>query len=481
MIKTINNLNKKEIPHKAEAAEEMIKEIFHYNRDMEMQCFNTRHGKALVVSIDGLSNKDLIDRDIIRPLKSEKFDGNIKAAITAIFKEEDNMLEVIGEISKGNVAIFYDNYKNAIIVDFKQWLARAVEQPDAEAVTRGPKEGFNENFRTNTAMIRRKVKSPDLIFENHELGKQTKTAIAIIYIKGIVNKQVLKQVRKKIKQINIDSILETGHIEQLLDDNTFSPISGMGLTQKPDILANKILEGRVAILCDGTPHVLIIPELFIENLQTADDYYNRVLYVAFSRLVRLLALFTTVILPGLLIAVFTFDQQMIPAIFLNNLIASTQKTPLPTGAEIMLLVFLFELLRESGTRLPRTVGNAVSIVGALIIGEAAVSAGLVSAPAVIIVALMAVSGFVLPSLNEFIIFYRFIFIILGGSMGLVGLACGYVLMIIQLSSTESFGIPILSSFNKEDLKDSVVRFPLKLIRFRPKSIAKDNVKKADMA
>lgn len=477
---TYNNPRLIEIPEKTPEAEKIIKEIFNNSNDVELQSFKTKHGNALVAYIDGMSNKDLVNRDIIYPLKSQYFNGNIHSTIKAIYFEVEKLSQVIDEILKGNTAILYDNLKKALIVDFKYFEVRGVETPEAEAVIRGPKEGFNENFRTNTALIRRKVKTPDLIFENYYLGRQSKTAVALVYIKGIVNREVLKRLRKKINEINIDHILDVGQIEQLIDKNKFSPISGIGMTQKPDIVANKIIEGRIAILCDGTPHVLLIPELFVENLHNADDNYNRVVLTNILRMLRLFGLFISVLLPGLSIAVFTFDQEMIPSVFLNTLIASTEKTPLPTGAEIFFLILMFELLRESGTRLPRTVGNAISIVGALIIGEAAVSAGIVSAPAVIIVALMAVTSFILPNLMEFVIIYRFLFLILGGFIGLIGIASGLMLMLIQLCSIESFGVPILSFFSKEDLKNSFIIFPLKKLKYRPQAIAKDNVKRIDM-
>jgi spore germination protein KA len=245
----------------------------------------------------------------------------------------------------------------------------------------------------------------------------------------------------------------------------------------PDIAAGRILEGRVGIMCDGTPHFLTIPELFIENIHTAEDYYNRVIITAFLRFLRILGLFISVMLPGLAIAVMTFNHEMMPPVFLVNLISSMEKTPLPAGAEIFLLMIMFELLRESGTRLPKTIGSAISIVGALIIGEAAVNAGIVSAPTVIIVALTAVSSFILPNLTEFIIYYRFLFIILGGSMGLIGIGSGIMLLLTQLCSLESFGVPIFASFSGSDLKDSVIKLPIKFLKYRPYAIAKDNVKR----
>lgn len=473
----IENINRQDIPLKAEECEMLLREIFHNSSDLELQSFDTVKGKAMVVFIDGLSNKDLVDRDIIRPLKSEAFEGNIQTAIKTIYKEVSDIPSCVDEILKGNTAVFCDGSKKICISDLKQWEMRSVETPDAEAVTRGPREGFNENYRTNTSLLRRKIRTPDLVFENYTLGRQTKTAVALVYINGIVNKKVLNELRKKLLEIDTDAILESGQIEQYIDKNVFCTVSGIGLTQKPDIAAKKILEGRVAVLCDGTPHVLTIPELFIENIQTADDYYNRPAFTSILRLLRIVGLFISILLPGLSVAVMTFDQEMMPSVFLYNVISSTEKTPLPVGAEMFFLMLMFELLRESGTRLPRTIGSAISIVGALIIGDSAVNAGIVGAPAVIIIALTAVSSFILPNLAEFVIVYKLFFLILGGTMGLIGIGAGIIIMLVQLCSTESFGVPIMSFFEKSDLKDTFIRFPLKNMKYRPLAIAKDNVKR----
>lgn len=470
----------KEIPYDAYEAEKAIKETFHNSGDLEIQVLATRHDNILIAFIDGMCDRDLVNRDLITHIKSEKYDGKFFWAIKSVYQEVNDYYSLIKNILDGNAVIISQNNKTAITVDFKSFEKRAINIPDAEEVLRGPKEGFNENYRTITSLIRRKLKTPDLIFDQYVLGKQSRTFIALVYIEGIVNKDVLSEVKKRIEKINIDRILESGHIEQLIDENTLLPISGIGVTQKPDIVAVRLLEGRVAIICDGTPHVLTIPDLFVDNIHTADDYYNRPIFASFLRLLRVFGLFISVMLPGLAVAVLTYDQQMIPSVFLSSIIAATEVTPLPAAAEAFLLILMFELLRESGTRLPRMVGNAISIVGALIIGEAAVSAGIVSAPFVIIIALMAVCSFILPNLLEFIVFYRLMFLLLGGTMGLIGVGSGIVIMLVQLSSTYSFGVPILSSLKREDLKDTVLRWPLKKLKYRPMSIAKDNVKRLDM-
>lgn len=465
------------VPSSITQCQELVKRLLGNSSDIVIQIFQTREEKAMIVYIDGLVNKDLMDRDIISPLKSKEFDGDMELAIKSHYKQATDLSTTIGEVLQGNTALFYEGSKKVCLIDIKQWDKRSVETPDTESVIRGPREGFTESIRTNTALLRRKLRTPKLMIENITIGRQGNTPVGIAYIEGIVNQDVLKEVKARLSQIDTDAVFESGSIEQYICKHRFSPVSGMGSTQKPDVAAAGILEGRVALFCDGTPHVLTIPELFVENLQTSEDYYNRILLATALRILRAIGLFITIMLPGLSAAIITFSQEMMPSVFLNSLIASTQKTPLPAGAEIFFLILMFELLKEAGTRLPKTIGSAITIVGALIIGDAAVNAGIVSAPAVIIVALTAVSGFIVPTLPEYILIYRMVFLFLGGTMGLIGIGTGVVIMLTQLVSTESFGVPILSSFSKNELKDIIVRFPLRSMKYRPASIAKDNVRR----
>ena len=444
---------------------------------MVIEPFETPRDNAMVVYIDGLVDKSFIHRDVMQPLKSKEFDGDVSMALKATFKECTDIPDVTQEVLRGNVACFYGKSEIARILEFRKFEMRSVEEPNAEAVIRGPKEGFTESIRTNTSLIRRKIKTPDLKAENYTFGRQSNTTVILMYIDGIANQDVLREIKRRLSAIDVGIILETGQIEQYIDENTFSPISGIGLTQKPDVAAQRITEGRVVILCDGTPHALTIPELFIENLHTADDYYNRPLYASMMRILRCIGLLFTVMLPGLSVAIITYHQEMIPSAFLTNIIRTTQKTPMPAAIEVLVLTIMFELLREAGTRLPKAVGSAITIVGSLIIGDAAVNAGIVSAPIVIIVALTAVTGFMVPSLAEYTLVYRSLFWLFGSTMGLIGIGSAMVIMLTQLASTDSFGIPILASFSSPGRKDGVIRFPLWSIKYRSAAIVKENVRK----
>lgn len=466
---------KSEFPKDIKVCEQLVKDLFHSSSDIIIHPFMTVMGMAMVVYVDGMSDKNLMDRDIVGPLKAPDFTGDIHETIRATqVAEVTEVKKFIKDVLDGNTAIFIEGSAIAFTVDFKSFPMRGVETPDSEAVLRGPKEGFTEAIRPNTALLRRKLKTPNLVIENLSLGKQTNTLVGIAYIEGIVNKEVLEEVKKRISKIDTDAVLESGYIEQYIEDKTISPIPTIGSTQKPDIVAAKILEGRVAIFCDGTPHVLTIPQLFIENIQISEDYYNRFTYSVALRILRIIALFLTMLLPGFFVAITTYNQEMIPTVFMVTLMAASSKVPLPAGAETFFLMLMFELLKESGTRLPRPIGSAISIVGALIIGEAAVNAGIVGAPAVIVIALTAVTSFVNPNLNEFTLVYKFFFLFLGGTFGILGIGTGLMIMVTQIASTTSYGIPILSSFSKEELKDTIIRFPLQTMKLRPASITKTN-------
>lgn len=467
------------IPDTIEECEKRVRALFGKSSDVTVTVVNTQLEKAMIVCVDGLVSTDLVDRDIIGPLRSKSFSGSVRDCVNATqVKEITDFNGYISEVLDGNVAIFYSGWNKILIADLKFHAKRSVEPPDSEGTIRGPKEGFSETLRVNTSLLRRKLRTPNLIMEHMRLGKQSGTMIVLAYLKDIVNKDALKEVKRRLNSIDIDSILESGYLEQFIEDRPFSPISTVGLTQKPDKAAAMILEGRIAIICDGTPHVMTVPSLFIENLHVSEDHYNRYLISTFLRLLRFAALIISILLPGIFVSMVTYNQEMVPIVFLMTLVAQRENIPFPTSIEVLLLLIMFQLLKESGTRLPRAVGSAISIVGALIIGDAAVNAGIVGAPTVIIIALTAVADLVISSLNEFMTIYRFIFLFLGSTMGLIGIAAGLVFMIAHLASTESFGVPVLaSSTTKSSLKDSIVKFPIMCMFFRPSVLVGKNVRR----
>lgn len=467
----------KKIPSTPIRFEKMLNEVLGKSFDAVISRFATVQEEVVIAFLDGMTNKDLIDRDVIKPLKAKDFNGDINLTLSIVFETEPSFEKVLKHILDGNVVMYY--LKTVYVMDLKQFDKRGVETPHGEEVTRGPKEGFTESILTNVSMLRRKLKTTNLIYEKLVIGKQSNTIVAIAYLDNIVNREVLDKVRRKLQSINTDAILESGYLEQYIEENPISVVSGIGLTQKPDVAAARILEGRVAVFCDGTPHILTIPELFIETIHTPEEHYNRTIQANFTRALKLFALGLSVLLPGLSVSIITFNQELLPFTFLISFVQSTMGTPLPAAAELFFLALMFELLKEAGLRMPKIIGSSITIVGALILGETAVRAGIVGAPSVIIIAISSVASLATTNLNEFSTLYSFFFLFLGSVMGIIGIVAGLMIMLTQLISKESFGIPILSSFSKEEMKDSLFRFPLKAIKYRPQSIVKNNIVRND--
>lgn len=439
--------------------------------------------------MNSLADKNIINSNIIKPLVI----GNKDSETTNITLEEitENYLysSEIGEVNfietcidsilSGDSVIFIEGEERAILIGSKGFELRAIESPDTEVTIRGSKEGFTESLKTNISLIRRIIKNPNLVFESIKLGKQTNTEICISYIEDIVNKDILKTVKKRIKKIDIDAILESGYIESFIEDSTFSFFPTVGNSEKPDKVASKLLEGRVAIITDGTPFVLTVPYLFIESLQVSDDYYSRAPFFMIIRIFRLSALILTIILPALYVATVNFHKGFIPFKLLLSISASREGIPFSPFIESILMLIAFEFLKEAGLRMPRPSGQAVSIVGALILGEASVRAGFVSDPLIIVVALTAITSYLALPLSFSMPIIRFIFLVAANIIGFLGIIFVLFLFLISLCSLKSFGIPYLSPFSPligDDLKDSLIKVPLWKMFTRPKSLIKNTDK-----
>lgn len=447
---------------------------FNNSIDVTFYEFETLSGiQALVVYIEEIVKKETLDRDVINPFileagkkgitKLNSFDTFKKLLPTANIKEVTELSKVITNITEGDTLILIDGITFAVSISCRGWEKRGIDEPASEMVVRGPKEGFIESINVNRSLIRRKIKNENLVFEQLSIGTQTNTQVNIAYIDGIVSTNVLSEVRSRLSKIKIDAVLDSGYLEEFIEDSHISPISTIGNTQKPDIVASKILEGRVAILCDGSPQVLTVPHLFIESIQSSEDYYNRPYIASSLRILRFISIFISIFLPAFYVALETFHQEMIPSVFLITMAGASTGIPFPAFLEALLMVFAFELLKESGTRMPKALGSAVSIVGALVLGDAAVKAGIVSADLIVVIAITAVASFIVSSLNEVITLYRFILLILAGVMGLYGITAGAFVMLIHATSLRSFGVPYLSPIapvKREGLKDFIIRFPL---------------------
>ncbi len=450
--------------------------------------------KAALIFLDGMANLTLINDNIIKPLMydSHFFRTGETPELTSMDKLRDRLLsvgdvktintfnEVIKASLEGDAVLLVDGFDKAVDISAKGWERRAVSEPNTETVIRGPREGFTENLRTNTAMIRRKIQNQSLKIRTVVIGKRSHTQVNILYINGIVNPELVREVERRLKNIDTDVVLAAGYLEQYIEDAPYSVFQTVWYSEKPDAIAGKLMEGRVAIIVDGTPFVLSVPMLFMENFQTSEDYAIRSYYATVLRILRLSTFMISMFAPALYVAFTTFHQELIPTSLLFTMAAASEGVPFPAAVEVSIMMFTFEILREAGIRMPRPVGQAISIVGALVMGEAAVQAGLVGAPVVIVVAITAVSSFVIPLVSDAISLTRWFLILLAATMGSFGITLGTLVILIHLASLKSFGTNYLAPFapfQSRDLKDTAVRAHLWTMRTRPISLKPQDLKR----
>jgi len=483
------------IPETVEEIKARLSEIFSGCSDFlhrEISCGKNGLIRILVAYIDGYVDKKVLNQDVIQPVLEflSKVELNEGSSVYELLKEcvivnndikaANDMQQAVDGIISGDALLFIDGEEKALVIGVKAPQGRQVEEPDTDTSIRGSREGFVENLLTNTILIRKRIKNPNLKLEMMRLGKQTKTDICICYIKGIANEKIVSEVRERLRKIKTDSILESGIIEQYISDRRISLFPTVGNTEKCDKLVAKLLEGRVAILCDGTPYVLTVPYLFIESIQAPDDYYDHSYFATFMRLLRLIALLVSNILPGMYVALVSFHHPVIPFKLMITLAASRQGIPFSPFTEAILMIVAFEFLREAGVRMPKSIGQALSIVGAIVLGEASVAAGIASNLMVIIVAITAICSFIVPPLIRATMLLRFVFLAAANFMGFLGISLVAVSVFIHLCRLRSFGVPYMapiSPLTPSDIKDSFVLVPIWAMVTRPRILWQKNVRR----
>ncbi|MES1047524.1 spore germination protein [Heyndrickxia oleronia] len=456
-----------------------LQSIYEHSSDVIFRSFFL-FGKirAMIIYIEGLSNTDGIDEYVLLPLMKEENLEKISMELLeyrlpiAKVKRAELLADCIESISNGNPILLYEGEVNAFSLGLAKWEKRSIEEPVAESGIRGPREGFNESLGISTSQLRRIIKSPALKIQSIIIGKYTRTTVAIAYIDGLANKNLIEEISNRLKKIEIDGILESEYIEELIEDYPFSPFPQVLSTERPDIACANLLEGRVVILIEGTPFVLIAPISFFSLLQSQEDYYQGFLVGTLIRWLRYLFLAISLLLPSLYVAVTTFHQEMVPSELLLSVAAARESVPFPALVEALMMEVTFEALREAGIRLPKQVGAAVSIVGALVIGQAAVQAGLVSAPMVIVVAITGIASFMIPRYIAGIAIrmIRFPMIVLAGIFGLLGIVMGLIAIAIHLCTIRSLGEPYLAPIapmKRKELKDVLWKSPLWMMDQRP--------------
>lgn len=438
--------------------------------------------RACMFYFDGLTDKNQIETNLLKPLLLELNMMQDQAAqpwenepdllnkvqdrilSLAELKRLNSLQEICHHITSGDTVLLLDGCTEGLVAGTRSWAGRPIQVPENEVSVFGPKEGFSETLRFNTAILRRRLKSTRLKIDSMVLGRISKTDVVVCYIEGIAPPELVKEVTARLNNIDIDAILDTGYLAELIVDHKWTIFTQTEHTEKPDRVCGQLLEGKVCIMADGTSMALILPISFPEYMIASEDYYIHFIPASLFRMLRFTAFLLALLMPSLYVALISYHHEMIPTPLLLTIAATRQNVPFPAFLEALILEFTFELLREAGLRLPRAVGPAVSIVGALIIGDAAVRAGLVSTPMVVVVAFTGIASFVSPSYNAGIIIRiaRFGFLFASGLLGFLGIIIALLLMIIRMVSLSSFGFPYMSPMaplNMRQMTDIIIRRP----------------------
>ncbi|WP_423800103.1 spore germination protein [Neobacillus sp. SAB-20_R2A] len=447
---------------------------------------------AVVLYLNGLVDMERMELNVIQPLISryeellqhpkpalDQFKGVLNAS--HVFQVE-TFQTIVDQLLAGGTIVLINTFKKVLVISEQKWEQRSVDEPVSEAVVLGPREGFTENIRTNTSMIRRRLKTTKLKLEYMKLGNLSQTNVAIVYLEGIADASIVEEVRSRLNRIEIDAIEDSSYIVEFIEDEPFSVFPQVLQTERPDRLAGNLLEGRIGIIADNSPFALIVPVTFFQMMNSPEDYYGRFIMTTFIRLIRYLFLLIALLFPSIYIAVTTFHQELLPTNLLFSVAASRDKVPFPAVIEALLMEITFEALREAGLRLPRPIGSTVSIVGALVIGQASVEAGIVSAPLVIVVATTGIASFMFPSypLTGAIRLLRFFLIFMAGTLGFYGILLGVFFILVHLVQLRSFGVPYLSPlapFHFNNMKDIIIRVPWWKMNERPHETGKSNLKR----
>lgn len=443
--------------------------------DLNVHNFYLNGVAMSMVVYDGMVDKRLIAKMVLDPLLAAEFRPEQQGQELYTYIRERTVMatemfdtytytELFRFLTSGFVALLIDGVKPVVVIGVQGFSFRSVSEPTSEMNEKASKEGFVEPVRINMTMLRRRFKTPFLKFEFMNIGTVSQTDVCLVYLTNAVSKHLLRQVKHQLQLVETDLVLTAGYLQPFLESPRASLFSDVGTTERPDTLCAKIKEGRIGILVDGTPFALVVPYLFSEHFQAMDDYANRPYYASFVRILKYICFALSIALPGLYVALGTFHPELFPQALLFNIAAAQEITPFPLMIEALVIHFIYEVMREAGLRLPRAVGHAVSIVGSLVIGDAAVTAGLIGSPMVLVVTLTAISSFVTPSLQEPVSVLRFLYILVGGTMGLYGMALLTAMVLTNVCALSAFGVPYtapIAPFTMRAMRDTFVRVGFK--------------------
>lgn len=435
--------------------------------------------KCCLLYMDGMVNSYQVGETVVKPLVNNHLQKGFAPDSDFIAKnilfanevsETEKLPEMLRAILYGDTVLLTNGCKTALAINTKGWRTRGIKEPDGEKVLQGPREGFDEAAMFNLAMIRRKLLTPDLCIELVRIGRRSDTPVFICYLGSLADKGTVDELKKRLSKMDIDGILDSNYITENIRDCRCSVLRTIGATERPDVVAARLLEGRIALVVDGTPVVLTLPYLFSENFQSDEDYYVNFWSATFARLLRWVSFFVAVSAPGVFLALITHHFALLPTHFALSVSGLRSGIPIGSFAECLALIFAFEILKEAGLRMPQNLGHALSIVGGLVVGQAAVDAGIISAPMLIAVSLSAIAGLMVPRLSGTVFYLRLFIVIACAVLGLYGYLIVASLFVLRVFSMKSFGVDYTTSFAHPDfahLKDSFIRAPWNLMRTRP--------------
>ena len=440
--------------------------------------FSSYGGKKFAaIFADGICNKELLGELVVKPLRAVKEEDDIEKVRLLLaspeVKDGKKLPDAIKEISDGNAVLFIDGEDDYFIIGLKSPPARAVAEPPTDIAVKGPREGFIEEIKTNMGLVRKRIKTDKLQIKTVRSGKRSQTAVAIVYIEGVCPKGLPERVEREIAENQIDLIPDSSYVSSFISKRPRSIFKRCGTSEKPDIFCAKISEGRVGILVDGSPIAITVPYMLVEDFQSAEDYYSSSYRATTLRVIRFISILIGLFLPALYISAQLFKAQLIPFRLLLKITSSTQGLPLSPSIEMFLTLLVLEVLNEASIRMPKYVGLALSVVGALVLGDTAVKAGIISTPAIIIIAFSAICLYTVPDLVETTTTLRWIYLIIAGSVGPFGVVIITAFLICYVVTEQSYGVPLLAPFAplvKNDLYDSMVKANMYSLKNRPQSI-----------
>lgn len=470
----------------------LFKDIFKQDDMMILREFQNQSEPPVyccIIYMDGMVDRQSIDVNVMEPMMRCTLSAN-RAGIELLeelkrkvirssnITMETSAQKIVSAVNYGDTLFLMEGCDRALIVSSRGWESRAISEPESSKVIRGPREGFIESIMVNLSLLRRKINSPDLKFKFSEIGERTHTKLCICYMEGIALECILKELTQRLEKISIDGIIDSGYIQELIRDAPFSPFETIGSSERPDVIAAKLLEGRIALFVDGSPFVLTVPYLVVENFQSNEDYYNNYIISTINRLIRGFTAVTCIAIPSVFLSLVCYHQEMLPTPMLLSISASRQNVPIPTAVSLFLMLFVFDILREASTRMPSHISMAINIIGTIVLGQAAVEAKLVSSPVLIVTAITGITSLINLNFISASIIFRTVLLIGSSILGIYGFFLCFILMYLHLMSIRSFGVPYMMNVTKawdHDGQDAWIRAPWWTMTLRPKILAAKNL------